>query len=167
MGSGVLAILHEPARNQQSVCVPGLSGRPVKARLSGPVWFLCGNYLSGGPHVYTNTIPGGIALFAAISDIEWDHVGCPTNNTYSEAQLRAYAKAGEDGATGMTCTIDGVAVSGLTNVLISPYRVQSTVFSYTCPAIRNILADLFGATCYQTNTGIPTPIMAQLKTAFF
>jgi hypothetical protein len=144
-----------PATNNPFVSNPAYPLTPLSHGQSGPVWFLCGNYAAGGTHVYTNTIPGGIALFAAITDIEWDHVGCPSDNTYTEEQLRSFAKAGEDGATNMTCTIDGVAISGLTNVMTSPYRVQSPVFSYNCPAVHNILYDLLGAYCYQRNTGIP------------
>jgi hypothetical protein len=144
-----------PATNNPFVYDPAYPVTPLSKGQSGPAWFLCGNYAAGGTHVYTNTIPGGIALFAGITDIEWDHVGCPYDNTYTEEQLRAFAKATEDGATNMTCTIDGVAIGGLTNVMTSAYRVQSPVFSYTCPAVHNILYDLFGAYCYQRNTGIP------------
>ena len=114
---------------------------PLSTGQSGPVWFLCGNYASGGTHAYTNTIPGGIALFTLFTDIEEDNSGCPPTS-YTGAQLRAFAKSGEDTAGTMTCTIDGVAVSELANVLTTPYRVQSTLFSYSCPAVYNVLHDL-------------------------
>jgi hypothetical protein len=127
---------------------------PLSTGQSGPVWFLCGNYANGGVHSYTNTIPGGIALFMAITDIEQDNMACPTTNNYREAVLRNLAKAGEDQATNMACTIDGVAVTALTNVLTTPYRVQSVAFSYTFPATHSVLADVFEETCY---ANLPSP----------
>lgn len=119
---------------------------------SGPVWFIGGNYANGGTHSFTNSVPGGVALFLSLTDIEWDHAGCPTNNL-SEAEMRGKAKSNQDQAYGMTCTIDGVAVTALTNALTTPYRVQSVAFSYTCPAVHNILHDLDGYSCYQNASG--------------
>lgn len=139
---------------------------PLGTGQSGPVWFLCGNYSSGGTHVYTNTIPGGIALFAGITDIEFDNSGCPPTS-YSEAQLRAFAKSKEDTAANMTCTIDGVLLTEITNVLTTPYRVQSTFFSYTCPAVHNILHDLFEETCYQNASGAPYTINGAVEDGVF
>ena len=51
-----------PATNNPFVYNPVYPVSPLSTGQSGPVWFLCGNYSSGGTHVYTNTIPGGIAL---------------------------------------------------------------------------------------------------------
>ena len=127
---------------------------PLNTGQRGPVWFIGGNYANGGTHSFTNTIPGGAALFLLLTDIEQDHAGCPTNNL-SEAQLRANAKSDQDQAYGMSCTIDGVAVNGLINGLTTPYRVQSVAFGYTCPAVHSILHDVRGLGCYQNSTGTP------------
>ena len=128
---------------------------PLNTGQSGPVWFIGGNYANGGTHSFTNTVPGGVALFLLLTDIEADHAGCPTTNNLSEAQLRANAKSYQDQAYNMTCTIDGVAVNGLTDGLTTPYRVQSVAFSYTCPAAHNILHDVFNYSCYQNGSGTP------------
>src|SRR5262249_46340711 len=129
--------------------------RPIRLGVgqSGPVWFIGGNYASGGTHSFTNTIPAGVALFLLITDIEQDNTGCPTNN-FAEAQLRAMARTFQNSATNMSCTIDGVSLTGLTNVLTTPYRVQSTAFAYTCPPVHNVLYDLFGETCYQNSLAL-------------
>jgi len=142
------------ATNNPFVYNPSYPVSPLGTGQSGPVWFLCGNYANGGTHAYTNTIPGGIALFAGITDIERDNSGCPASS-FSQAQLRASAKSDEDTAANMTCTVDGVAVNGLDDVLTAPYRVQSTVFNYVSPPVHNILHDLFGETCYQNASGTP------------
>ena len=134
---------------------------------TGPVWFLCGDYANGGTRAYTNTIPGGIALFAGITDIERDNANCPNPDNLTEAQLRASAKAQEDTAESMICTMDGVAVTGLTNVLTTPYRVQSPIFDYTCPAAHNILHDLFGDECYQNGSGSPYTITGAVEDGVF
>jgi len=146
-----------PATNNPFVYNPSYPVSPLSTGQSGSVWFLCGNYAEGGTHFYTNTIPGGIGLFLMITDIEGDNSGCPPTS-YSEAQLRAFAKSSEDAARSMTCTIDGVPITGLTNVPTTPYRIQSTLFNYTCPAVHNILHDVFGLTCYQNSSGIPYTI---------
>ena len=125
---------------------------PLSVGQSGPVWFIAGNYETGGTHNYSNTIPAGVALFLLITDIEQDNAGCPTND-FTEAQLRTFAQTYQNDATNMTCTIDGKAVIGLTNVLNTPYRVQSTAFAYTCPPVRNVLHDLAGDSCYQNALG--------------
>jgi hypothetical protein len=67
----------------------------------------------------------------------------------------------------MTCTIDGMLITGLSNVLTAPYRVQSTLFSYTCPAVHNILHDLFGETCYQNGSGTPYTINGAVEDGVF
>lgn len=125
---------------------------PLSTGQSGPVWFMIGNYLPDGTYAYTDTIPGGVALFTGVTANAGDNAGCqPT--AYPESVLRAMAKSGEDEATDMTVTIDVVAVGGLTNVLTTPYRVQSPTFSYTCPAVHNVLYDVFDLTCYQNGSG--------------
>jgi hypothetical protein len=155
-----------PATNNPFVYNPAYPVSPLSTGQSGPVWFFGGNYL-GGTHAYTNTIPGGTALFGGITDIEQDNAACPVTNNFSEAVLRATAKNDEDQATTMSCTIDGVAVKGLTNVLTTPYRVHSTVFNYICPAVHNVLHDLFGDSCYQNNNGTPYTIRGAVEDGVF
>jgi hypothetical protein len=140
---------------------------PLSLSQSGPVWFIGGNYPSGGTHLYTNTIPGGIGLFLLVAAHEGDNATCPITNSYTEAQLRAAQKSVVDGVTSMTCTIDSVAVSGLTSVLTSPYRVQSTVFDYTCPAVHNYLYDHRSLTCYQNSSGTPYTITGAVEDGVF
>jgi hypothetical protein len=139
---------------------------PLSTGQSGPVWFMLGNFLPGGTYTYTDTIPGGVGLFVPMTENWGDNTGCPPTS-YSESVLRAMAKSGEDGASGMSCTIDGVAVRGLTNVLTTPYRVQSIVFSYTCPAVHNMLSDVFGETCYSNNAGTPYTINGVIEDGVF
>lgn len=140
---------------------------PLSLGQNGPVWYLGGYYAQGGAPSFTNTIPGGVGLFVLLTDVCVDHAACPTNNTLTEAQLRAMAKADQDQAFGMSCTIDGVAVSALANHLTTPYRVQSVAFSYTCPPVHNIQHDVFGLSCYQTNTGIPFSVDLAVEDGVF
>lgn len=140
---------------------------PLSTAQSGPVWFLCGNYLPGGNYNFSDTIPGGVALFTAVTVIEKDNTACPDPTNYTEDQLRAFAKASEDKATNMTVTIDGVAVNFLDSALTSPYRVQSPAFDYTCPAVHNVLDDVFGKHCYRTNTGTPYTITGAVEDGVF
>ena len=141
---------------------------PLNTGQSGPVWFLCGNYPTGGTHVYTNAIPGGISLFVMITDIESDEADCPNPDTgIPSAQFRAFAKSEEDTATNMTCTIDGVAITGLTNVLTSPYRVQSPLFAFTCPAVHNWVYDYEVLHCYQNSSGTPYTIARAVTDGVF
>jgi hypothetical protein len=156
-----------PATNNPFVYNPSYPVSPLGTGQSGPVWFIGGNYATGGTHNYTNMMPGGTGLFLLITDIHEDNVACPTTNNFTEAQLRAFAKSGQNNATSMSCTIDGVAIVGLTNVLTTPYRVQSTAFSYTCPSVHNILHDIFGDTCYENAAGISYTIPLAVEDGVF
>ncbi len=111
----------------------------------GPVWFLGGTFTTtpapaggvvGIVH-RTGTVPAGKALFFPIIDSEWDNAGNPPT-TFTTAELRAFAKAQMDTATDLACVIDGISVSGMSDVLSTPYRVTSPVFSYTLPATDNV-----------------------------
>ena len=155
-----------PATNNPFVYNPSYPTSQLGTDQSGPVWFIGGNYATGGTHSYTNRVPGGLGLFLLITDIEWDNSGCPPT-AYSEAQLRAFAKSSQNNATNMTCTIDGVVVGSLTNVLTTPYRVQSTLFNYTCPAVHNVLHDVFNEGCYQNNTGTTYTINGAVEDGVF
>jgi hypothetical protein len=127
----------------------------------GPVWFLGGTFSTtpgpGGPVNLANrtgTVPAGKALFFPIIDFEIDNAVPPpgTNTTFTTAELRAQAKAVMDGASGITCTIDGVAVNNLANVLTTPYRVTTPVFNYRLPATDNV-DQFFGANISGLITG--------------
>ena len=140
---------------------------PLGKNQSGPVWFIGGNYSTGGNHSYTNTILGGTGLFLLITDIEWDNANCPNLTSYTETQLRAFAQSNQNDATNMTCTIDGVPIAGLTDVQTTPYRVQSTLFDYICPATHNTLHDLEGLSCYQNNSGTPYAVTGAVEDGVF
>jgi hypothetical protein len=156
-----------PATNNPFVYDPPYPACPLSTGQSGPVWFICGNYANGGVHSFTYTIPGGVGLFMPITDIEQDNAGCPTTNNYTLHQLEAYAVTTQNNATNMTCTIDGVAVIGISNVLTTPYRVLSPAFAYTCPPVHNVLHDLFGLSCYQNFSGMPYTIPVAVEDGVF
>jgi hypothetical protein len=130
---------------------------PLGTGQNGPVWFLCGNFLPGGYFTYTDTVPGGVALFTAVALDEFGNDRCD-GITYTEAQMRANAASRENAVTGMTVTIDGVAVNFIDDVMTSPYRVQSTFFDYTCPSIHNVLYGVLGRLCYPPGDGTPYTI---------
>lgn len=155
-----------PATNNPFVFVPSYPV-PLAINQSGPVWFLGHNYLGGGVHSFTNTIPGGIALFSIVSGIEWDNVNCPTHDNFTLDELLAFATPIQDDATNMSCTIDGAVVDGLTDGLTTPYRVQSLLFNYMMPAVHNLEHDLFGLTCYQNSTGMPYTVNGAASDSIF
>ena len=119
----------------------------------GPVWFLGGTFTvtsgPGGPVNLANrtgTVPAGKALFFPVIDFEIDNAQPPPTppTTFTTVELRAMAKSTMDGAAGITCTIDGVAVNNLGDVLSTPYRAQTPVFNYFLPATDNV-DQYFGA----------------------
>jgi hypothetical protein len=121
---------------------------------SGHVWFIDGRLGAGGPIVRSCTIPAGTALFLMIAaNGPVDNTGCAgdavqlTNFTIDE--LRAFARDNLEGFLddrGMA-EVDGVLVDGLSG-FHTPYRAQSTVFSYTVPPFDNIL-ELINGACYR------------------
>jgi hypothetical protein len=143
-----------PITNSPLYYIPGNPPVPMSTGQSGPVWFMGGNYSTGGTLSYTNTIPS-VGLFLIISAIEKDNAGCPPT-IYNEPFLRTWAGQTEYQASGMTCTIDDVPVSEIDNVSTTPYRVQSPLFSYTCPALENWLYDrrYSSCYCYSNNSGM-------------
>jgi hypothetical protein len=46
-----------------------------------------------------------------------------------------------------TCTVDGVAIPGLSNPATTEYLTVSPAFSYTTATTDNVLANAFGETC--------------------
>ncbi len=141
---------------------------------SDHVWFLGGVFGRSGLGVErTCTIPPGTALFFPVVNIAVDNTGCADSlcppTVFTVDELRAIAKSSMDGASDLSCTIDGVPVRGLS--VPSPYRVQSPVFSYTLPAdpdnLINWLLNFLG--CYPTpppsggcfaDGGTVTPVVA-------
>jgi len=104
---------------------------------SGKVWYLTGKFCVGDdcPAVLdvtrTCTIPSGTALFFPIANTEVDNLG--VDPPLTTEQLRAAARASQDGVLSMTCEIDGRPIQGLDPAISSPYRVVSPVFDYTIP----------------------------------
>ena len=122
---------------------------------TGNVWFISGR-LGGTIAVNRScTIPAGTALFLNItSNGPVDNTGCdPTGTfvqptTFSIDQLRTFADSNLDSFIDSRgqCEIDGVSLQHLAG-LDPPYRVQSSVFSYTIPAFDNLLV-LINGPCY-------------------
>lgn len=113
----------------------------------GKVWFLGGTFSTtpapggviGIVH-RTGTVPAGKALFFPIIDWEQDNAVPPPDpwTTSTTAELRGFAKAAMDTATGIACEIDEVSVKGLSDVLTTKYRATSPVFTYVLPATDNV-----------------------------
>jgi len=121
---------------------------------TGNVWFLDGR-LGGGLVNRNCTIPAGTALFLSIAaNGPVDNSGCDgdtptlhlTDNTVDE--LRSIAQGNLDSFLDDRgkAEIDGVVVEGLSG-FDTPYRAQSSVFSYTIPAVDNIL-ELLNGPCF-------------------
>lgn len=89
---------------------------------TGDVWFLAAPF---GTTERTVTIPAGKALFFALLDAEMSS----NEGDATAAQQRADAIAVADFITDLFCTIDGVAVRGLT----TKYRFASPQFAFTAP----------------------------------
>lgn len=142
-----------PADDSPYHHIPGRPVVPLSTAQSGPVWFLGGDFFGAPPNILSTTVPGGVALYVPLTLGEEDNAGCDGTPPRSETELRAAAKATEDNAAGMSCTIDGRGVIGLDDVMISPYRVQSTFFNYTCAPTHSFLLDVFGLTCYSNRNG--------------
>src|SRR5437870_5563800 len=122
---------------------------------TGDVWFLDG-VLGGGHPIDRNcTIPAGTALFLGIAfNGPVDNTGCDPTGTFVQPtdftvdELRGFAQKNLDSFLDDRgkAEIDGIVVEGLSG-FDTPYRVQSSVFSYTIPAFDNILVLLNGP-CY-------------------
>lgn len=156
-----------------------VSGHPLfdptqtSADQTGPVWFLMGS-LNLANSVTTNvvryaTIQGAEALFIDLVDESADNTDCSgsqrISDGYTEAQLRAICSSILGRLDSLSCTIDGVAVAGLTNLLTSPYLVPSPTpggFSYTVPGMDNILEENDGEPCWSNDTGAPISVSASV-----
>jgi hypothetical protein len=98
------------------------TGKNCAVNQNGPVWFLAGT--SGGSAERSCTIPAGKDIFAPLINNECSYV--ENKNLKTESELRACAIAGNNGATGLTATIDGVAISNLNRL-----RIASPLFNLT------------------------------------
>ena len=136
---------------------------PMSTGQSGPVWFTGWQVSTNNPpetRTITDTMPGGIALCLAIEDFEVDNADCPTPDNNTRAELLSFIEPIEDELTNMTCSIDGIPLVGLSNVLTTPYR-QKPSFDVTCPPVHNYFHDFEqGGTgqplsCYENTNGTP------------
>ncbi len=147
---------------------PMFDSADVGAGQQGTVWFLSGNF-TGTPVTRNVTIPSGTALFIPLVNIWADNTDCNgsgqiISDENSESVLRANAKAVEDTASDLSCTIDGIAVPGLANALTTPFRIQSSTpggFSYTLPASQNLL-NYFGLACWTDPNNVPLRVDASI-----
>src|SRR5208282_786512 len=107
-------------------------------------------FLDGAPGNITVTyhvsIPAGTPLFFTILSTAADNTGCPMTS-FTADELAAQAVENWSFATATTCTIDGVAVAGLSNPQTTAYLVQSPPFSYTTAEYGNVLPVYNGVTC--------------------
>ena len=121
---------------------------------TGDVWFIGGSF-SGNPAMRTAVVPKDKLLFIAIITGEFDNADCDDNghrisDGLSVSDLRALVQVYPDSAQNVSCTIDGVPVSGLTDAVHSDYRVQSSSpngFSYELAGMNNIL-NFEGVSCW-------------------
>jgi hypothetical protein len=123
---------------------PLFENGPCTEGQSGPVFFLGGSFATST--VSRNcTVPAGKALFFPIINQE-DSVpeelvfpsGPGGTPLLTINALRAFLQGNMDTATNLRVSLDGKSLSDL-----QPFRIQSTVFSYTLPE-HNILKDAFG-----------------------
>ena len=142
---------------------PANDTAPQDSAQSGEVWFLAGAHGSavvGGTAIVTRqiTVPAGKSLFFPIIVNLQDNSDCPTYDSFTVDELRAHATASWAHVTETSCTIDGVAVSGLENPQTTPYLVASTVFSYTVADHDNILAADLGEPCIPDGTTVDSAV---------
>jgi hypothetical protein len=143
--------LGQSTNHLESLGDPGICNGPAsRVRFLGPSTI-------GGEaiHVETNhiTVPAETPLFLAILALWQDNGNCPLSEftTFTADQLAAFDQETWNAVTETTCTIDGIAVKGMTEPTNSVYNVVSTPFSYTTAEKDNILAGELGATCIPGN----------------
>ena len=138
--------LEQSTNHLEYVGYPGVCEGP-----GSNVRFLAGVYIpgSGGISIETNhiVVSDQNPLFLSVLSVWVDNTGCPTFTTNSVDQLVAEAVGDWSFVTVTTCTIDGVAVPGLSNPTNSVYLVQASPFSYTTAERGNVLAAFDGDPC--------------------
>jgi hypothetical protein len=103
----------------------------------------------GGVTIKTNHIVLGpdTPLFITVLSAYDDNTGCPTFGSLTAAELADTNAANWTFVTETSCTIDGVAVTGLTDPATTEYLTVSPPFSYTTAEKDNVLAGFFGEPC--------------------
>jgi hypothetical protein len=127
---------------------------PLGTGQSGPVWFVHGYRNVGGTNSRNDTIPAGTSLALVVLDLHYDNADCPNPDHFTPAQLESFLAPDVNGASNMTMRVDGVSLADISDVLTTPFRVQ-TVYDFTSPAFDNMIYWEEGLTCYQNNQGIP------------
>lgn len=129
----------------------------------GNVWFLSGSF-EGVSVTRTAVISKNTMLFIAIITAAFDNTDCNGTQRISDgnsvSDLRGFVQAFIDDAQNVSCTIDGVPVSGLSAQ--SDFRVQSSSpngFSYDLPAMNNILT-FDGLDCWSNTNKAPIHVDA-------
>jgi hypothetical protein len=104
---------------------------------------------AGGVTIKTNhvVIGPGTPLFLTVLGAYDDNTGCPNFSSLTAAELADTNAANWTLVTETSCTIDGVAVPGLTDPATTEYLTISPPFSYTTAEKDNVLAGLFGEPC--------------------
>jgi hypothetical protein len=128
---------------------------PLGTGQNGPVWFVHGYRNLTGTFSRNDTIPGGTSLLLVPVDLFADNTACPNpiNDTPAEL-LSTFVTSYVNGATNMTMKVDGVDVAEISDVLTTPFRVQ-TIYDYTAPAFDNMIDIDENEPCYQNNQGRP------------
>ena len=93
---------------------------------SGQVFFLGGTFDSSGTATRYCTVPTGKSIFFPILNVIW--ANDPGGSATAE-DLRALAKSNMDGATDMSCEVDGTSIQNL-----GAYRAASVVFDLVLPS---------------------------------
>jgi hypothetical protein len=130
-----------------------LVGNPnICGGTASPVRFLPGaGFLPepGGVAIATNKVylDAKTPLFFPILAAWDDNSGCPTFTSLTAAELADANAANWSAVSETTCTIDGVAVAGLSNPATTEYLAVSAPFSYTTATTDNVLAGFFGESC--------------------
>ena len=134
---------------------------------TGDVWFLGGSF-DGTPKTRTAVVPKNKLLFIAIITGAFDNTDCNGTQRISDgftvSDLRGFVQAYIDTAHNVSCTIDGVPVSGLTDAVHSNYRVQSSSprgFNYELAGMNNIL-NFDGLTCWSNVNNAPIHVDANI-----
>jgi len=127
---------------------------PLSDGQSGQVWLLAPPLGVPPSDTFQFSIPEGKAMLISPLSAWVDNANCPSFTDFSVDELRALVSAEWSPVSGMSCTIDGVSIPGLSNPQNSPYLFDSTVFSYTLPDHDTYPSVLFGATCIANGTTI-------------
>jgi hypothetical protein len=132
------------------------------------VWFIGGTF-DGHSAMRTAVVHKNTLLFIAIITGAFDNTDCngtgqQISDGFTVSDLRGFVQAYIDSAQNVSCTIDGVPVSGLSDAVNSDYRVQSSSpngFSYDLAGMNNIL-NFDGLTCWSNVHSAPIHVDANI-----